>query len=564
MPSLLRISALTILNACLCLLPWSEATAGVDDCLKAALHNANPDDVKKAAAFAVNHPTCLPNLVPPYTVPYAAMSGSLDAANQSGALNQVGLGFNNYAQCKANFDPGRLTVTKLAPVLKPICSSINIDCQLFEGSAADQANAQLIEQVPLLGMLPCACAAATSGLGLDKLAQLTGDAQQCASTFTEIGEALSDAASGTVSLGEGALALGEDAARQALQLGDDIANSIGSVGCAVSRIWGGCQGAPPSYKTTATAICKAHGSTWWAASKTEKPDDFFVQCNDGLYCWAWPGSSLKCEQRRTAAERQQDLSEMKQWCPQRHASLVTGYHAQCHDGLCKVAANNVASQYLAACLETVSDEEAGSLPTDRRHAEYQYWMASEDPGFISRFDALVIESIRRDPKTTPQQLLATYECRTFLGRKDESLCKWEGGFQQCKKLVDAGVMQKCRLAGGTKEYPSPTLQGSVAKVVGEALRPVRTTPTSTIPAEASPTDAAQPGLMVQQRTPLSRIDDEVQESLEQHGCKPFSARANDRLCADDTAFTFCLRLLAMQQVNVCRNDASGEVRRLAK
>lgn len=539
-----RSPVLVILIACLGLLPWTEAAAGLDDCLKAAMNTADPDDVKKAAMFAANHPACLADLVPPHTVPYVAMAGSLDAANQSGALNQVGLGFNGYAQCKANFDPGHATLKQLAPVLKPICSSLNMDCQVFEGSATDQVNAQLVEQVPLLSMLPCACAAATSGLGVEKLAKLTRDAQQCASTVGEIGKALSSVASGGLKLGQGAVDLGEDAAKAAVALGEDIAKSIGSAGCAISKLWGGCEGTPPSYKTAATAICKDHGSTWWAASKTGKPDDVFAQCNDGLYCWAWPGSPLKCEQRRTPSERQQDLVEMKQWCPQRQASLVAGYHAQCHDGLCKVAANHIASQYLDACLETISDEEEQSLPTDRRHAEYQDWMASKDPGFISKFDTLVIESIRRDPDTTPEQLLATYDCRTFLGRKDEYSCKWEGGFQQCRKLVDAGKMKKCWLAGNPmKEYSAPILQGNALRAAGEAIQSAKPPRTRTLPVDTRPVDTA----------PIRPILPP--------GCERSPGRANDLTCADDAGFASCLRLFATRQVGVCRNAASGEVRR---
>lgn len=51
--------------ALLCCFIPGQSRAGVDDCLKAALNTVNPDDLKKAAAFAANHSSCLQNLVPP-------------------------------------------------------------------------------------------------------------------------------------------------------------------------------------------------------------------------------------------------------------------------------------------------------------------------------------------------------------------------------------------------------------------------------------------------------------------------------------------------------------------
>ena len=71
------------------------ARAGVDDCLKTALNAANPKDLERAATFATQHPTCLQNLVPPTLVPYVALSGAIDVANKSGALDEAGLGFGN-------------------------------------------------------------------------------------------------------------------------------------------------------------------------------------------------------------------------------------------------------------------------------------------------------------------------------------------------------------------------------------------------------------------------------------------------------------------------------------
>ena len=134
----LRHAACILLLSSLYLLPSNKTMAGVDDCLKAALNTANPSDLKKAAAFATSHPSCLANLAPPTLVPYIALSGSLDAANQSGALNKVGLGFSSYEQCAEKINPGKQTVKQLAAVLKPVCGTLNMDCGIFDGPAADE------------------------------------------------------------------------------------------------------------------------------------------------------------------------------------------------------------------------------------------------------------------------------------------------------------------------------------------------------------------------------------------------------------------------------------------
>lgn len=522
--------------------------AGVDSCLKAALHTANPDDLKKAAAFAANHGTCLQNLVPPSLVPYVALSGSLDAANQSGALGKLGLGFSNYQQCTSKVNPGKATIKQLAPVLKPVCGTLNMNCQMFEGQASDEVNAQLASEAPLLNMLPCACAAATSGLGVEKIAELVKETQQCGAALQQVGEAFQDAAVGVYKIGGDALDLGKDAASEAVKLGESIVKNIGSVGCAVSKLWGGCQGTPPSYKTTATAICKAHQSTWWAASKTGGPSDVFVQCNDGLYCWAWPGESLRCEMRRTLAQRNSDIAQMKQWCPQREQTLQSGYQLQCHDGLCKVAVTNVASQYGAACSKLVQQSEAQTLPTDVPGAEMKAWLGKEESGFVSKFDQLIRESVRRDPKVTPVQLLATYECHPFLGREDQSLCKWSGGFQACKKLVDAKKLQRCLMPDGT-EYPTTAI-GTRAQSAGLEAG-------ANLPAANLPVVVRGVRPLTTEQAPIT-VSDTFLSNAAKKGCRPWRNNRDQLTCDNPAGYDECVQAVEKRYLRRCRNTATDE------
>ncbi len=556
---ILRYTANMLLLSVLCLLPSNKAVAGLDSCLKAALNTANPDDLKKSAAFAYNHPTCLSNLIPPTLVPYVALSGSLDAANKLGALSEVGLAFgNDYQQCRDNFDPGKTAVKKLAPVLQPVCSALNMDCKMFEGEAADEVNSQLASEVPLLSLLPCSCAAATSGLGVEKIAALVKETKQCGAALAQVGEALGDAAEGVYDVGGDLLGYGGDAAGYALKLGEDIAKSVGSVTCAVSKIWGGCKSTPPSYKTTATAICKAHGSTWWASSKTTGPDDVWVQCNDGLYCWASPGVNLQCEQRRTPTQRNNDIAQMKQWCPQREQELEAGYKLQCHDGWCKVAVTNVASKAGAHCLAIVTSSENNEYSSAPPSNEQLLWNKTEMT-YISSFDSQIIQSIQRDPNTTPLQFLATHKCRPFLGREEQSLCEGSFGFDACKKLVDAGKIQKC-LKNGGGEYSKPTI-AKFTTIINAAA--ITNTPATT---ERAPVAVITNGSLLRATpatsataTPSIVVSDVFLANAAQKGCRPYLGRRDELLCENQAGFNECVQVVNRNMLKQCRNAENGEI-----
>ncbi len=567
-PFLRHVAGMLLLGS-LCLLPSNRAMAGLDSCLKAALNTANPDDLKKAATFATSHPSCLANLVPPTLVPYIALSGSLDAANQSGALNKVGLGFSTYEQCNNNINPGKQAVKQLAPVLKPVCSTLNMDCSIFEGPGANEVNAQLASEVPLLSLLPCSCAAANSKLGVEKIAELVKQTKQCGATIAQVGEALGDAAKGVYDVGGDALEFGGDAASYALKLGEDIAKSVGDVTCAVSKLWGGCKSTPPTYKTTATAICKAHGSTLWAASHTQKPDDVYVQCNDGLYCWAWAGQSLRCEQHRTAAQRETDIAQMKQWCPQREQELDAGYKLQCHDGWCKTAVTNVTAKYAEGCMNAVNSQHA-DLPTAVLGAEMKHWLGYREDLILAKYDFLITESIRRDPKTPPLDLLRTYDCKSFLGRADHALCKWSGGFLQCKKLVDAGKFKKCYLAGGG-EYPLLTINPAVLGALGKAnvtkIPATTTVPrTATAPA-TSPTLTTISNASLLRATPAVSatatpsivVSDVFLANAAQKGCHPFLGRRDELKCDNQAGFDECVQAVNRNMLKQCYNAVNGDI-----
>lgn len=568
----LRFSATALLFGALYLPPVGTAMAGLDDCLKAALDTANPDDLKKAAAFAYEHPSCLSNLAPPTLVPYVALSGSLDAANQSGALNQVGLGFSTYQQCTDKVNPGKAAVKQLAPVLQPVCGTLNMDCGIFEGSAAGEVNAQLQSEVPLLGLLPCACAAATSGLGVEKIADLVKQTKQCGATLAQAGEALGDAAEGVYDVGGDAVELGKNAANEAVKLGESIVNGIGSVGCALySLVGGGCgDSPPPSAMTVGTAICKTRQGLWQLSSASEQPNDFSLKCNDGLQCLAKPGKPTQCAQGMTKAQSEKAEADKAladaalreanpQTCLQRGGALKKGYDLRCHDAQCKAATLFVAAEYADTCTKG-----SNFVPV----AAEQWTINGEIP-FIDKFESMITESIRRDPETPPLELLATYKCRPFLGRPEQSLCETSGGYDVCKKMADAGKMQKCRLASGG-EYPMIRINPAVLGALGQASvnnMPVATASQSAPAAltEASPAVIANGSLLrATQATsatekPAIAVSDVFLANAANKGCRPFLGRRDELQCDNQAGYDECVQAVNRNMLRQCRNAVNGEV-----
>jgi hypothetical protein len=535
------------LCAMFCALSNQQAHAGVDDCLKAALNTANPEDLKKAAAFATKHPSCLSNLLPPTLVPYVALSGSLDAANQSGALNEVGLGFSSYAQCNNNINPGKQTVKQLAPVLKPVCGTLNMDCGVFEGPAADEVNGQLTSEVPLLSLLPCSCAAATSGLGVEKIATLLKDAKQCGATVEQVAEAFSDAAVGVYDVAGDAVELGKDAANEAVKLGESILEGIGSVGCAISKLWGGCgDSPPPTAFTVANAICKPRQGLWMMSSASEKTNDFSLKCNDGLQCVAKPGKDTQCMQglskiQSEKAEADKALADVAlreanpQACRARAGELKKGYDLRCRDAQCKAATFFVAAEYADKCT-------AGS---NFRPEPAEIWTITGEKPFADKFENMITESIQRDLNATPLERLAAYKCRPFLGRSDQSLCESNNGFQQCKKLADAGKIKKCFLAGGG-EYSPIRINPAVIGALGNAGA-IKTPAVIVAPRTATAT-----------ATPSIVVSDVFLRNAAQKGCLPFNGQRDVLQCDNQAGYDECVQAVNRQWLRQCRNAVNGE------
>jgi hypothetical protein len=437
----LRILALTLLMSV-----FPTAHAGLDDCLKTAFSAANPDDLAKAAKFAGNHTQCLPKLIPPELVPYVALSGSMDVANQSGLLNKVGLGFNSYSSCSAKFDPAKTSLKAMAPVLKPICGKFGIPCQLFEQSASNEINAQLTDSIPVLGLLPCACAAATSGLGVEKIADLVDKAKGCGNTVAQVAGTLSDGAKGAYNAGKSAV--------------NTLGDAASTAGCAVISLFGGCSKSsppPPTGYSEASKWCAPQGGLKAYQSKSNQPNDYSVQCNDGAACILKPNQKPMCataaEQKahhdKQATDTKLKLVENELWCTHRKDQLHNQYSGQCHDKQCQTAINFGVTGFFGGCIKgsNGNSESTGFPPFSA-----EFWAKSNEKTYTQTLTGMVNESIMRDANASAMDKYKAGSCVYFLGRPNQLLCETKMGFEYCKTQVDKGAMGDCRLSGSKEIY----------------------------------------------------------------------------------------------------------------
>lgn len=455
---------LRVFLLCLCLALPSISSAGVGDCLKSALSTVNPADLARAAKFASQHPSCLADFVPPTLVPYTALSSSVDAANQSGILNKVGLGFgDNYKQCIANLDPGSHALKLLAPVLKPVCNNLNMDCNAFEGQAADQVNQQITQQVPLLSLMPCSCAAATSGLGVQKLVELVKVTESCGAPIAEAAQLLYDASKGVYKTGEAIVNLGESGLETTGAVVNEFVGILKSFGCSVAKLFGGCSSPKQTGLGVANKFCASRGGLAAFSSKSNDPNEFSLQCNDQTKCVAKPGQPVMCmsgekvkaAEAKAAQQQAQQKATNEAYCKGRTETLQGIYGAKCRDGACKALEVLVLASLRADCISINNDGPKGFPPGTFPPSDAVAWMKTHEPEIVTKLDALVNESILRDPKATGFERMGAQGCQLFLGRQDEFLCPTQGGYDDCVKLAKKGQIKVCySTTGATFKAPA--------------------------------------------------------------------------------------------------------------
>ena len=249
----------------------------------------------------------------------------------------------------------------------------------------------------------------------------------------------------------------EETLKAAEDLGKAVISGIGGTVCTIAGYFGACDSSspPPKAQHIVAAICKSHGGMDSMMSAKDEPNDFSMRCINGLQCRAQPGKALQCQQGVSKPQREKEAADKiikdaairtanEKWCPARGAELKKGYDLRCRDSQCKAATFFVASSYGPECVKGTQ-----FLPTTG-----EQWSVHGDKPFVVKFENMIKESIQRDAKASPLDLLASHNCRPFLGRAQESLCSDAKGFDACKKLVDSGKIKECRLAKVGTVYPS--------------------------------------------------------------------------------------------------------------
>ena len=564
----LRHATSMLLLSSLFLLPSNKTMAGVDACLKAAVAMASPSDMAKAASFASNHPTCLANLAPPQLVPYATLSGSLDVANSSGFLKQVGLQYSDYATCTAKFDPAQTSLKAMAPVIKPVCGQLGINCQALEQEGANQANAQLAEQIPIIGMLPCACAAANSGLGVAKIADLVKKTEACGGTLAEAGAYLLKGAEGAYDIGKSVASSLSSAAGSALNTIKDAAcegaSYTGLVSCGSDPP---PPPPPPTAQTVANLICASYGGVYAVKEKDNPPNDFSLKCNDGSMCSQKPGGPLQCtsaaDQAAAIAKRDFEnsilIAQNEFWCGQRRDQLKTETMKQCRDADCRFASGLVIASFHGTCLDSTKGDMAQSAPA---------WAIKGETKYTDNLKVLVNESVMRDTNASNEDKMRANGCRTFLGRANEFNCTTDAGFELCKRSVDAGELSKCYLAGGG-EYPdltiNPALYGALAK--SRATNIPATTSPKTAPStltEVTPISISNSTLLRATQatsateTPAIVVSDTFLANAALKGCRPFLGRRDELKCDNQAGFDECMQAVNRNMLKQCHNAVNDK------
>ena len=484
-----------------------ESHAGIDDCVGAALAAASPADMERAAAFASTHASCLQDFVPPTLVPYVLLSGSVDTANSSGLLAkpEINLAFGkSYSMCVAKLDPGKTAVKKLAPILKPICNKSGISaflkCSDLEGKAAEEANANIAREIPILSLIPCACAAATSGLGVEKLKDLVEKTKSCGVAIAEVGKYLGKGA-------KGAYSAGKKLASKAGELGKQA-------GCQVVKlVGGGCsKAAPPSGAGEAEKFCKSQGSTVKAAmSKTNRPDDYSVTCINHAACIVQPGKAPACVTAAEFEEHQESKrSENEVRCNQNRDKLKVSYDQKCRDENCRTGVVLVAASYAAGCAKYANDSK--DALGEPMFNDPSGW--SEEAKFLASLDRLVAESVIRDPKAGRAEKLAAYGCKPFLGRDLEALCPKGDAYSACKRYVDVNELRLCLEVGNPN-----------SKYVSKAVD--------------------DPGADIATR-------------LRVNGCSAFLGRAGEWLCVEQKGLVLCNDAKSNGAAKACFNNESSK------
>ncbi len=134
------------------------------------------------------------------------------------------------------------------------------------------------------------------------------------------------------------------------------------------------------------------------------------------------------------------------WCADKRASLKGEYGGRCRDKVYEIAMTPTLDKYENACANYVL-------------AAPKFVECNQGVSHTQTLQRILEESVKRDPKSSPLELLAREGCRPFLGREDQTLCDRPMAYHPasvalCKKLVLSGKIKKCQWTDGSSYPPA--------------------------------------------------------------------------------------------------------------
>lgn len=301
--------------------------------------------------------------------------------------------------------------------------------------------------------------------------------------------------------------------------------------CLVEALWGGCDAdtpPPPTGYSEAHKFCGPYGGLKAMISRTNRPDDYSVICNDGSRCILEPGKKPRCATAAQIAKHKAELTTKAAveyesgklvWAKDFDSTWTSG----CPDAQCKGAMAVVRTGTL---LEAKRQHEAD--PTEQ-------WPLIA--GRISASAEVEAEKVMAEAnaRTTAKAADAWQVILVVKWSKDcaDALC-----VADIKALVQKTHDETLALQNARPDQSSLSIQGEVFRKYG--------------PQYQSAVDASKKRVAV-----LADPSSPPPARLRALGCKALLGRADQYLCEDAKAWQLCVTYVKERQAQVCTSPQLG-------
>lgn len=454
--------------------------------VKALEKAADPAKAAKAAKFVVEHGECVPRITSADPT-LIVMTGAIAGFQEQGWLpkgadacvdSSIGVGSKYVASALVN-----------APGVSSLLSS---DANALLKDIAKGATDQTLYDVPgfayVAQSVTCGCAVASEGIPIDELkGQITDTlegVEGCSGVLANLLGGAYDAGKQTVAV------VGAAAA----QLYGSMKNAVNAVGCELGL--GGCDADPPgppffcvgysqirSQGVSADQILSSFGWMWKdtpqtdalgifapktglgsspssgfppdkqalaaaADAKNKEVDGWFAAC-EASYQQALKDAAQKLADAEEEKRILKELEKAEKLASVYALRFAFDWIPKCKkDSACEKGISMIADQFGADLADPVTIKKYGSFGAAAKAVYAKY---SSNAGVAVAFaDERRKAAIKKDRKATPADRIWAYDCRSFLGRDKQSICRDQAGFDVCKSYVKAGQWGLCVKGGAAQ------------------------------------------------------------------------------------------------------------------